>query len=82
MIMRRGHESVIEHSCVSVEFWNISRGLSHELVRHRLASPSQESTRYVDYVGDEEKVNSFEMQAKLPEHRNWSESIQLGWEPE
>jgi len=48
MLRDRGHESVLEHSCLSVEFNNVSRGFTHELVRHRLASFTQESTRYVD----------------------------------
>ena len=50
-IIRRGHESVIEHSMITVRFI-CDRGVSHELVRHRLASFSQESTRYVNYEGD------------------------------
>ena len=45
-IMKRGHESVIEHSSATVRFI-CDRGVSHEIVRHRLASYSQESTRYV-----------------------------------
>lgn len=48
MLRKRGHESVIEHSAMTVEFNNVSRGFTHELVRHRLASYTQESTRYVD----------------------------------
>ena len=48
MIRDRGHESVLEHSCMSVEFNNVSRGFTHELVRHRIAAFTQESTRYVD----------------------------------
>ena len=51
MILRRGHESVIEHSSLTVQFWCISRGMTHELVRHRLMAVSQESTRYVDKKG-------------------------------
>jgi thymidylate synthase (FAD) len=47
-IIRRGHEAVIEHESVSVRFI-VDRGVSHELVRHRLASYCQESTRYVNY---------------------------------
>ncbi len=43
-----GHHSVIEHSSITVRFI-CDRGVSHELVRHRLASYSQESTRYADY---------------------------------
>ena len=42
------HESVLEHSMISVKFIT-NRGVSHELVRHRLASISQESTRYCRY---------------------------------
>ena len=48
MLRNRGHESVLEHSAMTVEFNNVSRGFTHELVRHRLASFTQESTRYVD----------------------------------
>lgn len=48
MLRERGHESVLEHSCLTVEFNNVSRAFTHELVRHRLASFTQESTRYVD----------------------------------
>jgi len=47
-IIKRGHHSVLEHESVSVRFI-IDRGVSHELVRHRLAAYSQESTRYCDY---------------------------------
>lgn len=42
------HESIIEHSSLTVKFI-CDRGVSHELVRHRLASFSQESTRYCNY---------------------------------
>lgn len=50
MVIERGHESVIEHIGMSVRFV-VDRGVSHELVRHRLASYSQESTRYCNYSG-------------------------------
>ena len=49
-IMKRKHVSVIEHESISVRFI-IDRGVSHELVRHRLCAFSQESTRYCDYAG-------------------------------
>ena len=48
MLIKRGHETMIEHSSLSVKF-TVDRGVSHELVRHRLASFAQESTRYVNY---------------------------------
>lgn len=47
-IIKLGHESVLEHFSFSVRFL-CDRGVTHELVRHRLASFSQESTRYVGY---------------------------------
>ena len=47
-IIKRGHESVIEHSLLSVLFRGFSRGFSHQVVRHRLCSFSQRSTRYVN----------------------------------
>lgn len=52
MIIKRGHESVIEHVSASVRFIT-NRGVTHELVRHRLCAFSQESTRYVNYSSDE-----------------------------
>ena len=48
-IIKRGHESVIEHATVSFKII-CDRGVTHELVRHRLASYSQESTRFCDYT--------------------------------
>jgi len=49
MIIKSGHESVIEHHVLSVKFI-CDRGVSHEIVRHRLCSFSQESTRYCNYA--------------------------------
>jgi len=49
--LARGHESVIEHEKVTVVFI-CDRGVSHEIVRHRIASYSQESTRYCNYGQD------------------------------
>lgn len=50
-VINRGHESVLEHSSFTAVF-TIDRGISHELVRHRVASPTQESTRYCNYSND------------------------------
>ena len=52
-IAKRGHMSVLEHSSISVKFI-VDRGVSHEIVRLRLASYSQESTRYCNYGHDDE----------------------------
>lgn len=48
MILERGHLSVLEHAVATILFV-CDRGITHELVRHRLASYSQESTRYCNY---------------------------------
>jgi len=50
-IIDTGHHSVIEHANITVKFV-CDRGVTHELVRHRLASYSQESTRYANYSKD------------------------------
>lgn len=49
MILKRGHESVLEHEKVTVRVI-CDRGVTHEWVRHRIASYSQESTRYCNYT--------------------------------
>lgn len=46
-----GHEAMLEHSQLSVRFV-VDRGVSHEIVRHRLFSFAQESTRYCNYSKD------------------------------
>lgn len=51
-LIRRGHESVIEHESISVRII-CDRGVTHEIVRHRVASYSQESTRYCNYSHDQ-----------------------------
>ena len=50
-LIKRGHEAMLEHSSLSVKFI-CDRGVSHELVRHRMASFAQESTRYCNYSQD------------------------------
>jgi thymidylate synthase (FAD) len=51
--IREGHESIVEHASATFEISGISRACSHQLVRHRVASFSQESQRYVDMSGPE-----------------------------
>ncbi len=48
MICQKNHESVLEHAMATIVF-TTDRGITHELVRHRLCSYSQESTRFVNY---------------------------------
>jgi thymidylate synthase (FAD) len=78
------HESVIEHSSLTVKFTGVCRGFTHELVRHRLASFSQESTRYVDYAKSETKgaadivdLDRFELRCVAPPHRDVDEKFQV-----
>lgn len=50
-IIKSGHEAVLEHFNITIKFV-CDRGVSHEIVRHRLASYCQESTRYCNYSQD------------------------------
>lgn len=90
MVVKRGHHSVIEHSNITVRFI-CDRGVSHELVRHRLASFSQESTRYCSYkegvtfiippwVNLPEGVHNIDLSLQLSEINNdilWL--LSMGW---
>lgn len=51
-LIKRGHEAVLEHASITVRFV-VDRGVSHEIVRHRLASYCQESTRYCNYTKED-----------------------------
>jgi thymidylate synthase (FAD) len=50
-LLKSGHHSVFEHASASVRIV-CDRGISHEIVRHRLCAFSQESTRYANYAKD------------------------------
>lgn len=52
-ILSLGHQSVLEHVSFTFGVDGISRACSHQLVRHRLASYSQQSQRYVTFKGDD-----------------------------
>lgn len=84
-----GHESVIEHSAMTVKII-CDRGVTHEIVRHRLCAFSQESTRYCNYKGGVTFVIPFwctdllEGTYELPLHKSvsdatnaWLEVMQL-----
>jgi thymidylate synthase (FAD) len=80
MLVKRGHLSVIEHSLMTVRFSNVSRGFTHEMVRHRLASFSQESTRYVDYARKGAKsidLDNFQVKLTSPPHQDPEEKVEL-----
>jgi thymidylate synthase (FAD) len=87
-IVRRGHESVIEHVVFTFKVEDVSRALTHQLVRHRIASYSQRSQRYVDegefaFVippsirGSEEAVKKFEETMNLV-HERYNELKAMG----
>lgn len=50
-LIKNGHEAMIEHNAITVRFI-CDRGVTHEIVRHRIASYAQESTRYCNYSND------------------------------
>ncbi len=54
-LIKRGHHAVIEFGDIIVRFIT-NRGVTHELVRHRMCSFAQESTRYVRYDGNMEFI--------------------------
>jgi len=73
MLIKKGHHAMIEHGSITVKFIT-DRGVTHELVRHRIASFAQESTRYVKYDGDTEFIRPvFDWaQEKAPPSRKYS----------
>ena len=80
MLQRRRHDSVLEHSLMTVQFNNLSRGFTHEQVRHRLTSISQESTRYVDYAkpgSTEIDLEKFQLHCIVPPHQNENKKVVL-----
>jgi thymidylate synthase (FAD) len=77
-LLNRKHLAMIEHAHVSVKFI-CDRGVSHEIVRHRLASYAQESTRYCNYSlgkhGNEITViEPFFFKPGTPEYAAWYEA--------
>ncbi len=94
VVLQHGDWSVVEHVCCSVEFL-VDRGITHEIVRHRIASYTQESTRFVNYVkkmlpsfiypivGVEEKDYS-QIWLTAIENAEWAykELLKAGWKPQ
>lgn len=80
-LIKNKHEAMIEHSSLSVIF-TVDRGISHELVRHRIASFAQESTRYCNYSKDKfgNEINFINIKPSIkydPKMANLT-SIQIG----
>ena len=94
-LVKSKHEAMLEHFSFSVKFI-VDRGVSHELVRHRVASFAQESTRYCNY-GHEGEITVIEplwlVGKDVLEWRNWEEAVRVcecqylkllgdGWKPQ
>ena len=80
MLIGRGHEAMIEHSSLSVKFI-VDRGVSHELVRHRIASFAQESTRYCNYSKDKFDngvtfIKPFFFEKETEEYKEWVNAME------
>lgn len=96
-IISLGHESVLEHGFITVKAV-CDRGVSHEIVRHRIASYTQESTRYCNYATDKFRnklwvVKPVFLQAGSENYSWWKKSMESiaatykemigkGWKPE
>lgn len=90
MMVKNGHDAMLEHAYMKVKFI-VDRGISHELVRHRLCSFAQESTRYCNYTkgkfGNEITVIEPCFYSDIPEDlktmvrdyiRGWTRPIETG----
>jgi len=91
-LIKRGHESVLEHFNITVKVIT-NRGVSHEIVRHRIGAYSQESTRYVSYkdgieviaqpgIEDNYEAGQCWLEAMMDAEDHYRELITLGVKPE
>ena len=77
-IMKSGHFSTLEHVSYTFAVDGVSRALTHQLVRHRLASFNQQSQRYVKFAGDVEVVKPPTVAAQEDTSRVFNEAIDAG----
>ncbi len=80
-LIKNGHEAAIEHYNLTVKFI-CDRGISHEIVRHRLASYCQVSTRYCNYSRDKfgneiSVIRPSEIKRRSREYDVWHEACSL-----
>lgn len=77
-LIKMGHESVLEHVSISVIII-CDRGISHELVRHRIASYTQESTRYCDYAkkGEIVFIKPCFLKEGTAEYKIWEKAMEF-----
>ena len=69
-LIEKGHESVIEHAYATFKIIT-DRGISHEIVRHRIASYSQESTRYIAYKEEIEVIAPYNFHNHSKKYIMW-----------
>lgn len=77
-LIERQHEAMLEHASLTVMF-TVDRGISHEIVRHRVASYAQESTRYANYSKDKfgneiTVIYPYYLNVGSPEYNEWYDS--------
>lgn len=77
-LIKRGHEAMLEHYSFSVKFI-VDRGVSHEIVRHRVASFAQESTRYCNYgkSGDVVFIKPLFWENGSIEYNEWASACEM-----
>ncbi len=87
-LLKNGHHSLFEHACATFLIDEISRSCSHQLVRHRFASFTQESQRYVkeealNYtvppsIGSNPEAMEIFQESQLKSHESYNLLIDLG----
>lgn len=78
-LIKRGHEAMLEHYSFSVKFI-VDRGVSHEIVRHRVASFAQESTRYCNYgskSGEITVIEPYFWEKGSIEYNEWASACEM-----
>jgi len=80
-LLKTGHESVIEHISATVRIV-CDRGITHEIVRHRLCSFSQESTRYANYSKEKfgreiTVIRPFFWEHDSDQYREWERAMEM-----
>lgn len=66
-ILKKRHHSVLEHASATFRIRGGSRVFTHELIRHRFISPSQESQRYVCYADKPDRKKTKDFEIVIPE---------------
>lgn len=74
-LIKNGHESVIEHEKITAKVI-CDRGVSHEIVRHRIGSYSQESTRYCDYKNEMEFIDIEPFMKNPASMKIWTQAME------